>query len=101
MKEEEGRNIPLIIMLFAGSIVSIACIVYKFSLLQTLCFVLATLVLFYVIGLVVKKIVLTINREAEERAVLLEREEKEARQKQLTESEELEADVHQQESSLS
>ncbi len=101
MKEEEGRNIPLIIMLFAGSIVSIACIVYKFSLLQTLCFVLATLVVFYVIGLFVKKIVLTINREAEERAVLLAREEKEARQKQLTESGEVEADAQRQEGSLS
>ena len=40
---KEGRNIPLIVMLFAGSIVSIACIVYKFSLTQTLIFVLATL----------------------------------------------------------
>ena len=98
---KEGRNIPLIVMLFAGSIVSIACIAYKFSLLQTLSFVLATLIVFYVIGLIIKKIVLTINHEAEERAVLLAREEKEARQKQLTESEEVESDTKQQEDSLS
>ena len=75
---EEGRNIPLIIMLSAGSIVSIACIIYKFSLLHTLLFVLLTLIFFYVVGLIVKKIILTINHDAEERAALLEMEEKEA-----------------------
>lgn len=98
---KEGRNIPLVVMLFAGSIVSIACIVYKFSLIQTLSFVLATLVVFYIIGLIVKKIVLTINHDAEERAVLLAREEKEARQKELAESEEVEINTQQQEDSLS
>ncbi len=90
---KEGRNIPLIIMLFAGSIVSIACIVYKFSLLQTLAFVLATLIIFYIIGLIVKKIVLTINRDAEERAIFLAKEEKEARQRELLESEEVETNL--------
>ena len=90
---KEGRNIPLIVMLFAGSIVSIACIVYKFSLTQTLLFVLATLVVFYIIGLIVKKIVLKINHDAEQRAVLLAREEQEARRKELAESEEIETDL--------
>ena len=90
---KEGRNIPLIIMLFAGSIVSIACIVYKFSLLQTLAFVLATLIVFYIIGLIIKKIVLTINHDAEERAILLAKEEKEARQRELLESEEVETNL--------
>lgn len=98
---EEGRNIPLIVMLFAGSIVSIACIVYKFSLIQTLSFVLATLIVFYMIGLIVKKIVLTINHDVEERAILLAREETEARQKELKESEEIEASTKQQEDNLS
>ena len=90
---KEGRNIPLVVMLFAGSIVSIACIVYKFSLTQTLLFVLATLVVFYIIGLIVKKIVLKINHDAEQRAVLLAREEQEARRKELAESEEIETDL--------
>ena len=58
---EEGRNIPLIIMLSAGSIISIACILYKFSLLDTLVLVLATLVVFYLIGLIIKRIILSIN----------------------------------------
>ncbi len=88
---EEGRNIPLIIMLSAGSAVSIACIVYQFNLLQTLLLVLGTLVIFYLIGLIVKKIVLTINRDAEDRAALLVQEEYEAKQKELAEREEIKA----------
>ena len=88
---EEGRNIPLVIMLSAGSVISIACIFYKFTLLQTLLLVLGTLVVFYIIGLIVKKIILTINRDAEERAALLAQEELEAKQKELAEQEEIEA----------
>ena len=86
---EEGRNIPLIIMLSAGSIISIACIIYKFTLLQTLLFVLITLIVFYIIGLVVKKLVVSINRDAEQRASLLAQEEQEAKQKELAEKEEV------------
>ena len=86
---EEGRNIPLIIMLSAGSIISVACIVYQFSLTHTLLLVLATLVVFYLMGLVVKKIILNINRDAEERAALLAQEEAEEKQKELAENEEV------------
>lgn len=67
----EGKNIPLIIMLSAGSIISIACIAYDFSLLDTLIVVLATLVGFYFVGQIVKKIILSINKNAEERAAIL------------------------------
>ena len=88
---EEGRNIPLIIMLSAGSIISIACIIYKFSLLHTLLLVLGTLIVFYIIGLIVKKIILSINRDAEARAALLAQEEYEAKQKELAEQEEIDA----------
>ena len=87
---EEGKNIPLIIMLSAGSIISIACIIYQFDLLHTLLLVLGTLVVFYIIGLIVKKIILTINHDAEERAALLAQEEIEAKQKELAEREEVE-----------
>jgi len=86
---EEGRNIPLIIMLSAGSIISIACIIYDFSLLNTLWLVLGTLIVFYLIGLIVKKIVISINHDAEERAALLAQEEYEAKQKELAEQEEI------------
>ena len=86
---EEGRNIPLIIMLSAGSIISIACIVYGFSMLNTLLWVLGTLVVFYLIGLIIRRMILSINRDAEKRAALLEQEENEARQKELAEQEEI------------
>ena len=82
----EGKNIPLIIMLSAGSIVSIACIVYDFSLMDTLLVVLCTLVGFYIIGQIVKKIILTINKNAEEQAALL------AAMKEETASEETSGD---------
>ena len=89
---KEGKNIPLVVMLFAGSMVSIACIVYKFSLTQTLIFVLATLVVFYLICLIIKKIILKINHDAEQRAVLLAREEEAAKRKELAEREVIEDD---------
>ena len=88
---EEGRSIPIVIMLSAGSIVSIACIVYDFTLLHTLEFVLATLIVFYLIGLIVKKIIVSINRDAEKRAALLAKEELEARQRELAENGEVNA----------
>ena len=90
---EEGRNIPLIIMLSAGSIISIACIVYGFTMTTTLLLVLGTLIVFYLIGLIVKKIIHAINRDAEQRAALLAQEEYEARQKELAEQEEIAARV--------
>ena len=86
---EEGKNIPLIVMLSAGSIISIACIIYRFTLLQTLLLVLGTLIVFYLIGLIIKKIILTINHDAEDRAALLAQEEYEAKQKELAEQEEI------------
>lgn len=88
---EEGKNIPLIIMLSAGSVISVACIIYRFNMLQTLLFVLGALIVFYLIGLIVKRIILSINRDAEERAALLAQEENEAKQKKLAEQEEVAA----------
>ena len=87
---EEGKNIPLIIMLSAGSIISVACIIYDFSLMRTLILVLVTLVVFYLLGLIIKNIILRINHDAEERAALLAQEEAEAKQKEAAESEEIE-----------
>lgn len=83
----EGRNIPLIIMLSAGSIVSIACIAYDFSLGSTLFIVLCTLVGFYLIGQIVKKLILSINKDAEERAALLEAMKDAATEEETEESE--------------
>ena len=86
---EEGRDIPLIIMLSAGTIISIACIIYGFSMMNTLLLVLGTLVVFYLIGLIIRKVILKVNRDAEQRAALLAQEENEARQKELAEQEEI------------
>ena len=60
-------------------------------MMETLLFVLGTLILFYIIGLIVKKIILSINHDAEERAALLAQEEYEAKQKELAEQEEIAA----------
>ena len=86
---EEGRNIPLIVMLSAGSVICIACIVFKMTLLQTLLYVLFTLIGFYLIGLIIKKIIVSINRDAEERAALIAQELAEAKMKEEAEKEEL------------
>ena len=86
---EEGRNIPLIIMLLAGSVISIACIIFQVPLLQTLIYVLLTLIGFYLVGLIIRKIIVSINREAEERASLLAQELAEAKMKEEAEKEEL------------
>ena len=94
----EGRNIPLIIMLSAGSVVSIACIAYDFTLESTLFIVLCTLVGFYFIGQIVKKLILSINKNAEERAALLEAT-KAAATEEETEETEAEMEQKQQEGS--
>ncbi len=70
----EGRNIPLIIMLLAGSAVCIACIVYHFPLLHTLITVFLTLIAFYLLGLIIRKVIMKINRDVEGRAALYTRE---------------------------
>ena len=57
--------------------------------METLLLVLGTLIIFYIIGLIVKKIILSINHDAEERAALLAQEEYEAKQKELAEQEEI------------
>lgn len=90
---EEGRNIPLIVMLSAGSVICIACIFFKMTLLQTLLYVLLTLVGFYLIGLIIKKIIVSINRDAEERAALLAQELAEAKMKEEAEKEEVNKDA--------
>ena len=67
-------------MLLAGSVLSIACIIYRIPLLQTLGIVLITLIVFYGIGLIIRRIILKINQDAEQRAELLKSEETAAEQ---------------------
>ncbi|SFR95965.1 hypothetical protein [Anaeromicropila populeti] len=51
------RFIPAITTLSAGAIVSIVSLVKKFEVLYSLKLLLATLIIFYVIGLIARKIV--------------------------------------------
>ena len=58
------KNIPAIIMLSAGAIASIICIYNKFSLLNMLKVLLVVLFVFYVLGLIVNRILSKMNKEA-------------------------------------
>jgi ABC-type uncharacterized transport system permease subunit len=53
----KNKNLPLIIMLFAGAITSIIAYLKKYSTQEMLFTVLIVLVVFYLIGMVVKEIV--------------------------------------------
>ncbi len=93
----QNRYIPAVTMLSAGAIVSIFCIIKKVDVLYSLKLLLVMLIVFYIIGLVAKRILGRIEEEAnflraerireQER---LEREEREARERaEYEESEEL------------
>lgn len=60
-----NRYIPAFTMLSAGAIVSIFCIIKKMDVLYTLKLLLAMLIVFYLIGLVAKKVIGKIQEEAE------------------------------------
>lgn len=84
----KNKNIPAIITLSAGAIASIACIVNKYPLLDTLLTVFIILVIFYVIGLIASKCITKINKEANDAYILAEREKMKA-EKQAQETQEL------------
>lgn len=60
------KSIPAIIMLAAGVTACISCIAFDMDLLTTLKIVLAVLLIFYIIGRIVLKIIAKINKEADE-----------------------------------
>lgn len=60
-----NRYIPAFTMLSAGAIVSIFCIVKKMDVLYSLKLLLAMLIIFYLIGLVAKRVIGKIQEEAE------------------------------------
>lgn len=63
----QERYIPAITMLSAGAVVSIFCIVKKVDTLYSLKLLLGMLVLFYIVGLVAKRIIGKINEESNQR----------------------------------
>ena len=79
MQNDNNNNILAFIMLFAGAIASVFCIIKRAPLTQTLQTVLITLVIFGILGWIAQKIIFKLNdavREAEEQRRLLEEEEK-------------------------
>lgn len=52
--KERFKYIPSIVMLLAGFIACIVTIIYKYQILEALIVILATLIIFYIIGIVIK-----------------------------------------------
>ncbi len=102
----QNRYIPAVTMLSAGAVVSIFCIVKKIEVLYSLKLLLAMLILFYIIGLIAKKIIGKVQEEAEVQYMermreeeRLAREEREARERQDKDEDELETEEESEEES--
>lgn len=83
-----NRYIPAFTMLSAGAIVSIFCIVKKMDVLYSLKLLLAMLIIFYLIGLVAKRVIGKIQEEAEFQYVERMREEERLAREALERQEE-------------
>lgn len=83
----EGKNIPPIITLSAAMIACLICIKRGASLYTTLRIVLAVMVIFFIIGLIAQKILVKVDRDAEEAALERQRIEQELAAKELEEAE--------------
>ncbi len=79
----EGKNIPPMITLSAAVITCVICIMRDASLYTTLKLVLLVMVIFYIIGRIVQKILIKIDKDAEEAALQRQREEQELAAKEL------------------
>ena len=83
----EGKNIPPFITLSAAMISCVICILRGASLYTTLKIVLLVMVIFFIIGLTAQKILVKIDRDAEEAALERQRIEQELAAKELAEAE--------------
>ncbi len=79
----EGKNIPPLITLSAAMVACITCIIRRAPLYNTLLIVLIVMILFYIIGCIVRKLIVKINADAEEAALKRQREEQEAAAEKL------------------
>jgi len=77
MVPQKGRNIVPYITLTGSAIAAICCIIKKLTLLQMLLIVLASLVVFMILGFIVKRVFVKIDDSANERILQEEKEEKE------------------------
>ncbi len=64
----KDKRIAIIIMLFAGTVISFSCLLFKIKLVPTLLIVSATLFAFYFIGVIITKVIEKINAEVESEA---------------------------------
>ena len=83
----EGKNIPPIITLSAAMIAFVICVMRGASLYTLLKILLVVTVIFYIIGRIVQKILVKINKDAEEAALQRQKEEQERAAKELQEAE--------------
>lgn len=83
----EGKNIPPFITLSAAMISCVICILRGASLYTTLKIVLLVMVIFYIIGRIVQKILVKIDQDAEEAALERQRIEQELAARELAEAE--------------
>lgn len=65
------KRLAIIIMLAAGFIISVSCILFKINLVPGLLILASTLLVFYIIGRLITKLIDKINTDAENRAVEL------------------------------
>lgn len=65
----QGRYIPAIIMLLAGLVSSIICLIKKVAIIRSLITILVVLIIFLILGLIARKIIiLTLNEKAKDTA---------------------------------
>jgi len=83
----EGKNIPPIITLSAAILACVICILRDASLYTTLKIVLLVMIIFYIIGRIAQKILVKIDKDAEEAALERQRIEQELAAKELAEAE--------------
>ena len=69
----KNKNIPAVVTLCAGAIASITCIVNRYNLVSTLFIVLCVLIVFYIVGIIVGKIIIKINKAANDTYIEQER----------------------------
>lgn len=60
------KMIPLMLMLFAGAITSIIMYIFQYDMKSTLMILLAVLFCFYIIGLIIKRILDSFEKQLEE-----------------------------------
>ncbi len=81
------KSIAFIIMLLAGTVIAFTCLLNKIPLTTSFLYIAASLLFFYILGLIINGIITKMNTEAEARAKELKKMQKEAEEKAKEEAE--------------